>query len=158
MFDRLLLLERGGRTLYFGDIGRSASILIDYFQRHGARDYCVHQNPAEWILVVTGAYSLSAGPINWSEEWQNSPKRHQVKLALMETKTEWSDESNTFFSQQDTEFAASWLSQFFYVTNRLFQEYWRDPVYLYSKAALTVGVVSLGKGFLHYTLILNLIR
>ena len=34
-FDRLLLLQKGGKTVYFGDIGTNATTLIDYFQRSG---------------------------------------------------------------------------------------------------------------------------
>lgn len=45
-FDRLLLLESGGETVYFGDIGADASVLREYFARHGA--VCpANINPAE---------------------------------------------------------------------------------------------------------------
>jgi ABC-type multidrug transport system ATPase subunit len=49
-FDRLLLLQRGGQTVYFGDIGKDASVLIDYLRRHGA-DCPPDANPAEYMLV-----------------------------------------------------------------------------------------------------------
>jgi predicted ATPase len=34
-FDRLLLLAKGGRTVYFGEVGRGSSTLIDYFNSAG---------------------------------------------------------------------------------------------------------------------------
>lgn len=34
-FDRLLLLAKGGRTVYFGEIGENAKTLMDYFVRNG---------------------------------------------------------------------------------------------------------------------------
>jgi ATP-binding cassette subfamily G (WHITE) protein 2 (SNQ2) len=44
--DRLLLLESGGETVYFGDIGEDSSIIRDYFARNGA--VCpTDVNPAE---------------------------------------------------------------------------------------------------------------
>lgn len=44
--DRLLLLESGGETVYFGDIGRDSKLLREYFARHGA--VCPQDvNPAE---------------------------------------------------------------------------------------------------------------
>jgi ATP-binding cassette subfamily G (WHITE) protein 2 (SNQ2) len=49
-FDRLLLLQRGGQTVYFGDIGKDACVLIDYLRRHGA-DCPPDANPAEYMLV-----------------------------------------------------------------------------------------------------------
>lgn len=35
-FDRLLLLQRGGNCVYFGDIGKDAEVLLNYFHKHGA--------------------------------------------------------------------------------------------------------------------------
>ena len=35
-FDRLLLLETGGETVYFGDIGRDSHVIRNYFARNGA--------------------------------------------------------------------------------------------------------------------------
>ena len=50
-FDRLLLLERGGETVYFGDIGPDASVLREYFARYGAQ--CPSNvNPAEVCLFL----------------------------------------------------------------------------------------------------------
>lgn len=36
-FDRLLLLAKGGKTVYFGDIGSHSRTLLDYLQTNGAR-------------------------------------------------------------------------------------------------------------------------
>lgn len=36
-FDTLLLLARGGKTVYFGEIGDEAATLKAYFAKHGAR-------------------------------------------------------------------------------------------------------------------------
>ena len=45
-FDRLLLLERGGETVYFGEIGSDSETLREYFSRYGA--ICPPNiNPAE---------------------------------------------------------------------------------------------------------------
>jgi ATP-binding cassette subfamily G (WHITE) protein 2 (SNQ2) len=45
VFDRMLLLRKGGQTCYFGDIGRNATTLIDYFERNGARKCLPNENP-----------------------------------------------------------------------------------------------------------------
>ena len=36
-FDRLLFLAKGGKTVYFGEIGKQSRTLLDYFERNGAR-------------------------------------------------------------------------------------------------------------------------
>ena len=35
-FDHLLLLQHGGETVYFGEIGKDSKALVDYFARNGA--------------------------------------------------------------------------------------------------------------------------
>ena len=54
-FDRLLLLQKGGETVYFGDIGRDAHVLLDYFHRNGA-DCPSDVNPAEWVSYFLVLY------------------------------------------------------------------------------------------------------
>lgn len=49
-FDRLLLLAKGGKTVYFGEIGHNSRILINYFVRHGGEDCPEGVNPAEYML------------------------------------------------------------------------------------------------------------
>jgi hypothetical protein len=45
MFDRLLLLRKGGQTVYFGDLGQNASTVLHYFQSNGARLCGEDENP-----------------------------------------------------------------------------------------------------------------
>src|SRR6267142_6535327 len=45
-FDRLLLLENGGHTVYFGDIGPDSCVVREYFARHGAECPLQEANPA----------------------------------------------------------------------------------------------------------------
>jgi ATP-binding cassette subfamily G (WHITE) protein 2 (PDR) len=51
-FDRLLLLAKGGKTVYFGEIGRNSQTLLDYFTRNGGPQLPVGANPAEHMLSV----------------------------------------------------------------------------------------------------------
>ncbi|EQL02664.1 ATP-binding cassette transporter ABC1 [Ophiocordyceps sinensis CO18] len=51
-FDRLLFLAKGGKTVYFGDIGSNSRTLLDYFESHGARHCGDDENPAEYMLEV----------------------------------------------------------------------------------------------------------
>ena len=45
VFDRLLLLRKGGQTVYFGDIGPNSGTLISYFERNGAAQCGPEENP-----------------------------------------------------------------------------------------------------------------
>lgn len=55
-FDRLLLLARGGRTVYFGDIGPDSSTMIDYFEKNGGSPCPKDKNPAEMVRPALGAH------------------------------------------------------------------------------------------------------
>lgn len=45
VFDRLLLLQKGGKTVYFGDVGHNATTIIHYFERNGGRTCLPDENP-----------------------------------------------------------------------------------------------------------------
>ena len=56
MFDNLLLLKRGGETVFFGDLGIKAAHLISYFSSlPGTPPIEAGMNPAAWMLDVIGA-------------------------------------------------------------------------------------------------------
>ena len=71
-FDKLLLLERGGETVYFGDIGPDCAVLREYLARHGA--VCPHNvNPAEFMLDAIGAgLAPRIGDRDWKDYWLES--------------------------------------------------------------------------------------
>src|SRR5699024_9867987 len=76
-FDTLLLLSKGGKTVYFGDIGENAKTVKGYFAGHGA--HCdPSANPAEHIIDVVSGH-LSQGK-DWNQIWLNSPEyQHTIK-------------------------------------------------------------------------------
>ena len=137
-FDRLLFLANGGRTVYFGEVGKSSKILTSYFERKGARACGPDENPAEWMLEVIGAAPGSSTNIDWPVTWNNSEERQAVKATLADLKEKLSqkeiDEDPTALDQ----FAAPFKLQMLAVLTRVFQQYWRTPSYLYSKTALCV--------------------
>lgn len=150
MFDRLLLLEKGGNELYFGEIGPDAAALIDYFENNGAPPCPRGANPAEWMVEITrtvatetGENTNSAG-VNWSEVWSRSHEREQVRRQLAYWKEKLSQKPNTFNIQhQSGEYAAPFYKQLAVVLGRIFRNYWRDPLYLYSRFGLIICVVSI---------------
>jgi ATP-binding cassette subfamily G (WHITE) protein 2 (PDR) len=138
-FDRLLFLAKGGKTVYFGEIGESSKVLTSYFERNGARICNPDENPAEWMLEVIGAAPGSSTEVDWPATWTNSEERRVVKATLADMKEKLSqktiDEDPTALDQ----FAAPFGLQMWAVLVRVFQQYWRTPSYLYSKTALCVG-------------------
>jgi ABC-type multidrug transport system permease subunit len=146
-FDRLLFLQAGGRTVYFGEVGQNSQILIDYFVRNGGPPCPPAANPAEWMLDVIGAAPGSHTSINWFETWHKSPEYARVQEHLAELKHERPQQTNLFRTASSQkredkasyrEFAAPFRVQLCEVQVRVFQQIWRSPTYIYSKTALCV--------------------
>jgi ABC-type multidrug transport system ATPase subunit len=149
-FDRLLLLAKGGRTVYFGPIGRNSHVLIDYFQRHGAdafdRGDGAQRNPAEYMLEVIGAAPNSKQTdVDWPMVWRASSECQEVQEELRRLSSASHHTTDKaapeHIESENAEFATGLGSQMLVVTNRVFQQYWRTPGYILSKAVLTAGSV-----------------
>ncbi|KAK0365332.1 Multidrug resistance protein [Friedmanniomyces endolithicus] len=139
-FDRLLFLAKGGKTVYFGEVGANSKVLSSYFERHGSHKCPRDANPAEWMLEVIGAAPGSHTDIDWHETWRGSKEYSEVHAELEKMKTERPQEASPELDKVDKEsyreFAAPFGVQMREVTFRVFQQYWRTPSYIYSKAAL----------------------
>ncbi|KAH7113019.1 ABC transporter [Dactylonectria macrodidyma] len=142
-FDRLLFLAKGGRTIYFGDIGENSKALTSYFERNGSDACPKGENPAEWMLEVIGAAPGSTTEIDWHQVWRESPEYQAVQTELHRLKDEGShgapaEHNNDLESYR--EFAAPFWEQLRIATQRVFEQYWRTPSYIYSKASLCILV------------------
>lgn len=85
-FDRLLLLENGGHTVYFGDIGPDSCVVQEYFARYSAA--CPRgANIAEYMLDAIGAgMAQRIGHRDWKDIWLDSPEIQLVKEEIRELK------------------------------------------------------------------------
>jgi ATP-binding cassette, subfamily G (WHITE), member 2, PDR len=144
-FDRLILLETGGKTVYFGEIGSNSSTLIKYFERNGGFPCPPDANPAEWMLQVIGAAPGAHTDIDWFQVWRSSPEYEEVHNELDRLAKRDGNTTKPVVSADEAhhrEFAATFIEQLYEVTKRVFQQYWRTPSYIYSKAALCIFSVS----------------
>lgn len=150
-FDRLLFLAKGGRTVYFGEVGKESKILINYFEKTGAPKCPEGENPAEWMLQAIGAAPGTTTEIDWHEAWKKSPERAEVRKELQRLKDEGLSKAEGKQEEQPdksaySEFAAPFGLQFATVFWRVSQQLWRTPSYIYSKVVLSI-IVGLFVGF-----------
>ncbi|KAJ4135001.1 Multidrug resistance protein [Fusarium equiseti] len=148
-FDRLLLLSRG-KTIYFGDIGKNSKVLVDYFVRNGGPQCPAGVNPAEYMLEVIGAAPGAHTEVDWPEVWSHSRERELVQQELERLAVEGNARATRDDGMMYNEFAATSSMQYWQVTKRLFQQYWRSPGYIYSKVILSAGAsLFIGLSFLN---------
>lgn len=81
-FDRLLFLAKGGKTVYFGEIGEQSQKMTSYFERNGARHCEDGENPAEWMLEAIGAAPGTESQVDWHQAWRDSPEYREVRNEL----------------------------------------------------------------------------
>nr|ODN88907.1 ATP-binding cassette transporter [Cryptococcus depauperatus CBS 7855] len=134
-FDRLLLLAKGGKTVYYGEVGEGSRVVIDYFERNGPVRCLAGENPAEWMLSATG--TPPGSHIDWHQVWLNSSERVAVHEELARIKSSSSTVRSKHSEEAEfAEFAAPFWRQFVQVLKRIAQQHWRTPSYIWSKAAL----------------------
>lgn len=84
-FDRLLFLARGGKTVYFGEVGEQSRILRSYFERNGSPQFPPGVNPAEYMLEVRFEGFLFDFPLPSSAEDVDDGGYRSLALLLAHT-------------------------------------------------------------------------
>jgi ABC-type multidrug transport system ATPase subunit/ABC-type multidrug transport system permease subunit len=157
-FDRLLLLQKGGQTVYFGDIGKDACVLLEYFRKHGA--HCPPDaNPAEFMLVrlsfslnpsqllVLGKDVLAnntqdaigagqaprVGDRDWAEIFADSPELANIKDRISEMKGQRLVEVGSNIKTDEKEYATPLMHQLKVVQKRTNLAFWRSPNYGFTR-------------------------
>ena len=134
-FDRLLLLQKGGECVYFGDIGKDSQNLIQYFRRNGA-DCPPDANPAEWMLDAIGAgQTPRIGDRDWGDIWRTSPELVDLKQQIIQIKAQRAEAVRQHGSVQkvEKEYAAPMWHQVKIVCKRTNLAFWRSRNYGFTR-------------------------
>lgn len=149
LFDRLLFMERGGKTVYFGDLGENCQTLIDYFESHGSQKCPPDANPVDWMLEVVGAAPGSHANQEYHDVWLNSQEYKNVKAELQEMRQTLVQ--RPIENKVSGKYALGLPLQCYLSLKRTLLQDWRDPVYIYSKLFLVVlGLLFNGFSFFKY--------
>ncbi|KAG6615097.1 ATP-binding Cassette (ABC) Superfamily [Phytophthora cinnamomi] len=152
LFDSLLLLKKGGETVFFGDVGDRCHDLVAYFESiPQVPKIPVGYNPATWMLEVIGAgvYNSASSNVDFAQVFNTSSLR-----AIMDENLSKEGVTVPVPGQDELSFAnkraASNLTQAYMVTQRFFRMYWRVPTYnwtrivVYTAMGLLFGLVFVG--------------
>ncbi|KAJ3045021.1 hypothetical protein HDV00_012442 [Rhizophlyctis rosea] len=156
-FDRLLLLVRGGKVVYFGDLGDDSRTLIDYFERQGADKCPPSANPAEYILDAIGAGTTltERAKKDWPKLWRESDEAKAVEREIDDLDNEESqnrhrDGGGTQMNETK-EYAQSYYGQLRYVFARMIRSYWRLPEYNFGRVTFQI-IIALIQGLTFFQL------
>ena len=147
-FDRLLFLARGGKTVYFGDLGENSRTLLEYFENNGARACGEDENPAEYMLEIVNAGKNNNGE-DWFDVWKASEEAKGVQQQIDQLHESKKHENLDIASETGGgEFAMPLTTQIVECTYRAFQQYWRMPSYVMAKFGLcTIAGLFIGFSF-----------
>ncbi|KAL7421564.1 ATP-binding cassette transporter snq2 [Cryptotrichosporon argae] len=137
-FDRLLLLQRGGECVYFGDIGPDSVHLINYLERNGA-PVPGDVNPAEFMLEAIGAGSRKRIGGDWHEKWKASPEFAATKEEIAKLKAD-AIAAPTDDDRKTTEYATTFMFQLRTVLSRTNTALWRNADYQWTRLFAHIAI------------------
>lgn len=140
LFDRLLLLKRGGETVYFGDLGKNCRSLIDYFEGiPGVTPIDHGHNPATWMLECIGAGvdSSHGTDVDFVTCFNESDKRMQMD-ADMDQEGVTRPSPNLPEMVYSEKRAADSMTQMRFVVKRFMDLYWRTPSYNLTRVLVSI--------------------
>ncbi|XP_047044233.1 ABC transporter G family member 48-like [Lolium rigidum] len=135
-FDDLLLLKRGGRVIYAGELGRHSYKLVEYFEAiPGVAKITKGYNPATWMLEVSSPLAEARLEINFAEIYANSPLYKENQELIKEL-------SVPLPGYEDLSFPTKYSQNFYNqcVANfwKQYKSYWKNPPYNAMRYLMTV--------------------
>lgn len=129
-FDMLLLLKRGGRMVYFGELGPGSRVLINYLEKNGAPACPSNANPAEYMLEAIGAGNPNPDHkgSDWADIWSRSQENASLTRELQDmVRISGSSRPRV---EDAAEYAMPMQVQISTVVHRSFSSMWRSRDYV----------------------------
>ena len=155
-FDSLLLLQRGGQTVFFGNLGQNCSELISFFQSAPSVIPIGNNiNPATWMLEVIGAGTKASQyatdfPMFYNEsELCSLNTLHTLALCSptptgstfdLENQTVGRFEGSSSSLLADSKYNTTYSEQLKWLFARATRSYWRSPSYNITRFAINVVI------------------
>lgn len=101
------------------------------------------------MLEIIGAGASGKASKDWSQVWSNSPQAEDVQTEIDRIHQKRGSVTGTDESDaQRDEYAMPFRHQLWHVTYRVFQQYWREPSYVWAKVLLgTLSALFIGFTF-----------
>ncbi|PWY92971.1 hypothetical protein BO94DRAFT_487438 [Aspergillus sclerotioniger CBS 115572] len=134
MFDHIMLLAPGGRTVYFGETGTHASTVSGYFARHGAV-IGPADNPAEFIIST-----VTTKDKDWPRIWNESAERQalQDRINTINATPFAPGTLDSPEKRAEGRYAMPLSQQIVILTQRHWKAVWRSGQYNFSRLVKTL--------------------
>ncbi|KAF8314186.1 ABC transporter [Clavulina sp. PMI_390] len=134
-FDQLLLLAKGGNTVYMGPLGHQGKTMVEYFENNGI-ECPPDANPAEFMIdVVSGPLAKHR---DWADVWRNSPEHSAITNEVQRLAEEAASKPPSYH-EDGREFATTLSTQLKLVVARAHRSMWRSPDYVMARISMIIG-------------------
>ncbi|KAK4705806.1 hypothetical protein P7C70_g397, partial [Phenoliferia sp. Uapishka_3] len=133
MFDSVVLLAPGGKTVYSGATGHNAHILTDYFASYGVETPPT-ANPPEHVISTVAP--IGGTTVDWPGRWKESQQAAAI-LAQIDSLAARGNNAVTDDTKHSA-FASSFMEQTKELIIRNFRAQWRQGDYNTTKLVLLV--------------------
>ncbi|ETP29661.1 hypothetical protein F442_21243 [Phytophthora nicotianae P10297] len=142
VFDSMLLLKRGGETVFAGELGENAREMIQYFESiEGVDKLRDNYNPASWMLDVIGAgVGNSNGDKTDFVSIFNSSALHERLQSNLDREGVSRPSPSMPPLVYDDKRAATELTQMKFLLLRFANMYWRTPSYNLTRFVVWTGL------------------
>lgn len=134
-FDELLLLQRGGTTIYAGPLGRDSNTLIDYFEALGVEPKPEGLNPATWMLEISTPAAEERTDVSFTKVYNESGLRRQLDQQVQELALPSEKFPRIVFK---TVYARRRYYQYTVLLKKFSITYWRTPNYTWVRFLITM--------------------
>lgn len=135
-FDELLLLKRGGRVIYAGQLGVQSRVLVEYFEAiPGVPKITEGYNPATWMLEVSSPLAEAHLDVDFAEIYANSALYRRNQELIKELSIPPPGYQDLSFP---TKYAQNFLNQCMANTWKQFRSYWKNPPYNAMRYLMTI--------------------
>ncbi|XP_052143846.1 ABC transporter G family member 40 isoform X1 [Oryza glaberrima] len=126
-FDELLLLKRGGRVIYAGELGDHSHKLVEYFETiSGVPSITEGYNPATWMLEVSSTLEEARMNVDFAEIYANSLLYRKNQELIEELSIPPPGYRDLLFA---TKYSQSFYIQCVANLWKQYKSYWKNPSY-----------------------------
>ncbi|CAN6183585.1 unnamed protein product [Urochloa humidicola] len=126
-FDELLLLKRGGRVIYAGQLGVQSRVLVEYFEAiPGVPKITEGYNPATWMLEVSSPIAEARMNVDFAEIYANSALYRSNQELIKELSIPPPGYQDLSFPSK---YAQNFTNQCMANTWKQYRSYWKNPPY-----------------------------
>mmetsp|Transcript_2365 Transcript_2365/g.3499 ORF Transcript_2365/g.3499 Transcript_2365/m.3499 type:complete len:636 (-) Transcript_2365:438-2345(-) len=151
-FDDFLLVAKGGRVSYMGELGKGSETLLRYFSKLTNEDFPTSVNPPDYVLTTLDKITADVAVSSWSSSDENrtlSDSIQDQKVLLLGGEEEASSSppppwtTDERFYDDATNFkrkCGSFCTEFVRLTRRHFVCQLRNPSYSFIRMSVSIWV------------------